>query len=149
MGERSIWIEIEVNGRVYKELVGVHETLLDVIREKLGLKGAKEGCGCGQCGACTLLLEGQPVNACLMLAVQADQKRVTTIEGLAPADGLHPIQKAFIEEHAVQCGYCTSGMILSSKAFLDKKLNARMKRFKRPSPVMPAVAPGIPRLFRR
>ena len=113
-------IEIEVNGSTYNLLVEAGDTLLDVLREKLELKGTKQGCENGQCGSCTVLLEEKPVNACLMLAVQVNKKRITTIEGLCSNDHLHPIQDAFIKAHAVQCGYCTPGMILTAKALLDK-----------------------------
>ncbi len=120
MNARFMWIEMEVNGRFHKKLVEVNETLLDLLRENLGLKGTKEGCGSGQCGACTVLLDGRPVNACLLLAVQANHKKITTIEGVSPAGALHPIQEAFVEEHAIQCGFCTPGMILSAKALLER-----------------------------
>jgi len=113
-------IEIEVNGSIYNLFVETSDTLLDVLREKLELKGTKQGCENGQCGSCTVLLEEKPVNACLMLAVQVNHKRITTIEGLYSNDRLHPIQDAFIKAHAVQCGYCTPGMILTTKALLDK-----------------------------
>jgi len=98
-------------------------TLLHLIREVLGLKGTKEGCGEGVCGACTVLLDGQAVNACLVLAVQAEGTELRTIEDLGTEGNLHLLQKAFIEAGAVQCGYCTPGMILSAKALLDKNAN--------------------------
>lgn len=113
-------IRLKVNGIYYALEVPVHKTLLQVLREDLGLTGTKEGCGEGECGACTVLVNGHPVTSCLMLAVQADGKEVTTIEGLAAGDELHPLQKAFIEHGAVQCGYCTPGMILSAKTLLDE-----------------------------
>ena len=118
--DTMIRIEIEVNGRIYNQLVRTNETLLDVLRERLGLKGTKQSCENGHCGSCTVLLEEKPINACLMLAVQANQKRITTIVGLFQKDRLHPIQDAFVKAHAVQCGYCTPGMILTAKALLDK-----------------------------
>jgi len=117
---KMIQIEIEVNGRIYSQPVKTNETLLDVLRERLGFKGTKQGCENGHCGSCTVLLDGKPINACLMLAVQVGQKKITTIEGLGSTDRLHPIQDAFIKAHAVQCGYCTPGMILTAKALLDK-----------------------------
>jgi carbon-monoxide dehydrogenase small subunit len=90
-----------------------------MLRDDLGLTGTKYGCGEGDCGACTVLLDDQPVNSCLVLAAQVDGRKVTTIEGLADGDQLHPLQSAFIEKGAIQCGFCTSGMILSAKALLD------------------------------
>jgi carbon-monoxide dehydrogenase small subunit len=97
---------------------------LDLLRDILGLTGTKEGCGRGECGACTILLDGEPVNACILYAAKLQGRRVETIEGVAAADGrLDPLQEAFLEEGAVQCGYCTPGMILSAKALLAK--NAR------------------------
>jgi carbon-monoxide dehydrogenase small subunit len=96
---------------------------LDVLRDLLGLTGTKEGCGRGECGACTILLDGEPVNACLLYAAKLQGRNVLTVEGLAPsggAVGLHPLQEAFLEEGAVQCGYCTPGMLLSAKALLDR-----------------------------
>jgi aerobic-type carbon monoxide dehydrogenase small subunit (CoxS/CutS family) len=120
MKEQILSIEIEVNGTLQHLKVVPHTTLLEILRGQLGLKGSKEGCGIGQCGACTVLLNGNPVNACLLLAVQADGQKVETIESLANQDQLHPLQAAFVDEHAVQCGFCTPGMLISSKALLDK-----------------------------
>jgi len=96
---------------------------LDVLREDLGLKGTKRGCDLGQCGACTVLLDGRPVLSCTLLSVQADGKKVTTIEGIASEGKLHPLQEAFVAEGATQCGFCTPGMILSAKALLDRNSN--------------------------
>ena len=96
-------------------------TLLDFLREDLGLKGTKRGCDSGQCGACTIIMDGKTVNACLILAIQADGKEILTIEGLSSGGRLHPLQEAFVEEGAVQCGFCVPGMILSAKALLDEK----------------------------
>ena len=96
-------------------------TLLHLLREVLELNGTKEGCGVGECGACTVIVDGDAVNSCLYPVLEAKGKSVTTIEGLAASDGtLHPLQQAFIENNGVQCGYCTSGMIMSAKALLDK-----------------------------
>ncbi|MGQ9630399.1 MAG: (2Fe-2S)-binding protein [bacterium] len=113
-------IRLMVNGEPRRLMVDPHRTLLDVIRNDLRLTGTKEGCGTGECGACTVLFEGKPVNSCLVLAVEADGKSITTIEGLAEDGQLHPLQKAFIDHGAIQCGFCTPGMILSAKALLDQ-----------------------------
>lgn len=113
-------ITLVVNDQQYDIAVLPHRTLLQVLREDLGLTGAKHGCGLGECGACTVLVDGVPVNSCLMLAVQAHGCKVTTIEGLALNGRLHPLQEAFVEHGAIQCGFCTPGMILSAKALLDK-----------------------------
>lgn len=113
-------IELEVNGRIHSLSVFPQRTLLEVLREDLGLTGTKEGCSEGECGVCTVLLDGVPVRSCLLLAVDVRGRKVTTIEGLAKDKELHPIQKAFIEEGAIQCGFCTPGMILSAKALLDQ-----------------------------
>ena len=100
--------------------VPVNRTMLDFLRDDLKLTGTKCGCGAGECGTCTILVNGEPVNSCLMLATDADGKEVTTIEGLSRDGDLHPLQKAFLAYGAIQCGYCTPGMILSSKALLDR-----------------------------
>jgi carbon-monoxide dehydrogenase small subunit len=113
-------INLKVNNQPYRLAVPPHRTLLEVIREDLGLTGTKEGCGLGDCGACTVLMDGQTVNSCLVLAAEADGKEITTIEGLAEGDRLHPIQQAFVDHGGLQCGFCTPGMILSAKALLDK-----------------------------
>jgi len=113
-------LKLRVNGEVYELEVPANRTLLDVIREECGLTGTKQGCGSGECGACTVLLNGEPVNSCLVLALQANGQNVTTIEGLSRGDKMHPIQEAFITHGAVQCGFCTPGMILVTKALLDK-----------------------------
>jgi len=113
-------IRLTVNGKNYEVQVKPSATLLDVIREDLGLTGTKEGCGVGECGACTVIIEGQAVNACIMLAIEANGKNITTIEGLADGEKLHPIQEAFVEVGGLQCGFCTPGMILSTKVLLDK-----------------------------
>jgi carbon-monoxide dehydrogenase small subunit len=112
-------ITLKVNGESYELLVEPRKILLDVIREDLCLTGTKRGCDTGDCGACTILMNGMPVNSCLVLAVDAQDKDILTIEGIAQNGRLHPIQEAFINHGAVQCGFCTPGMILSVKAFLD------------------------------
>ena len=114
-------VRITVNGKSYELSVRPHATLLEVIREDLGLTGTKEGCGVGECGACTIIMNGKSVNACLVLAPEADGKEITTIEGLADGDKLDPIQQAFYEIGGLQCGFCTPGMIMSTKALLADK----------------------------
>lgn len=117
-------IHITVNHKPFELAVEPNQTLLEVIREKLGLTGTKAGCFVGDCGACTVLLDEKPVNSCLVLAVQADGKQVTTIEGLETPQGLHPLQTAFVDKGAIQCGYCTPGMILTAKSLLDRNPRA-------------------------
>ncbi|MBC7323728.1 MAG: (2Fe-2S)-binding protein [Moorella sp. (in: Bacteria)] len=113
-------LKLKVNGAEYEIEAPADITLLELLRENLGLTGTKEGCGKGECGACTVLLDGQAVNSCLIPAARAQGSEVVTIEGLAAPDGkLHPLQEAFISEGAVQCGFCTPGMIMSAKALLD------------------------------
>jgi carbon-monoxide dehydrogenase small subunit len=113
-------IQVIVNGEVHELSVEPRKTLLELLREDLDLTGTKRGCDNGECGACTVLLDGQPVNACVVLAVEVDGKKVVTIEGLAEGSRLHPLQEAFIRQGAVQCGYCSPGMILTAKAFLEE-----------------------------
>jgi len=113
-------IELTINDEPYQFQVEPQTTLLELLREELRLTGTKEGCGMGDCGVCTVLMDGKPVNSCLMLATDAEGRRITTIEGLAAGGELHPVQKAFIDEAAVQCGFCSPGMILSAKALLDE-----------------------------
>jgi len=114
---------ITVNDERHELVVDSRRTLLHVLREDLGLTGTKEGCGEGECGACAVILDGKLVNSCLVLALEADGGAVTTIEGMARGAELHPIQKAFIERGAIQCGFCTPGMILAAKALLDENPN--------------------------
>ena len=113
-------IRLAVNGEEYDLVVAPNQTLLKVLRDDLGLTGAKEGCGEGACGACTVLLDGQPVRSCLTLAVEVQGRVITTIEGLATDGALHPVQQAFVEHGAIQCGFCSPGMILVAKALLDE-----------------------------
>ena len=113
-------VHLTVNGEGHELFAEPKKTLLDLLREDLDLIGTKRGCDHGECGACTVLMNGQPVNACLVLAVEADGKDVLTIEGLAAGTHLHPLQEAFIQHGAVQCGYCSPGMILTAKALLDE-----------------------------
>lgn len=116
-------IRLIVNGESYTLAVEPCESLLDVLRDKLSLTGTKKGCNRGDCGACTIIMDGKTVNSCLVLAVEAGDKEVLTIEGLANKGQLHPIQEAFVQQGAVQCGYCTPGMIMSAKALLDENPN--------------------------
>ena len=114
-------IMLKVNGEALSVFVQPTDTLVDVLREKLDLIGTKKACDVGDCGACTILMDGKPVNSCLILAMDAEGRDIMTIEGLEGKDGtLHPIQEAFIRNGAVQCGFCTPGMILSAKALLDE-----------------------------
>lgn len=113
-------ISFTLNNKPYQIGIKNNTTLLSLIRDTFGLTGTKEGCGSGDCGACTVLVDGKPVNSCIYLAVDINGKNVVTIEGIC-GNGLHPIQESFIEEGAVQCGYCTPGFILTTKALLDKK----------------------------
>ena len=112
-------VSIELNGNDVRREVPASRTLIDFLRDDLGLTGTKEGCGKGECGSCTVLVDGKPVNSCLLLAYQANGCKVMTIEGLEENGNLHPLQEAFIEEGAVQCGFCTPGMIMAAKAILD------------------------------
>jgi len=113
-------IRIVVDGEDHELLVRPNELLVDLLRDRLDWTGTKVGCGTGDCGACTVLVDGKPRNSCLTLAIEMDGKNILTIEGVARRGELHPIQRAFIEEGAVQCGFCTPGMILSAKALLDE-----------------------------
>lgn len=113
-------LELRVNGNDHTVMVEPRDTLADVLRKQLGLIGTKEGCGHGECGACTVLVDGRPVVSCITLSVSCQGKDILTIEGLAENGKLHAIQQAFIDNGAVQCGFCTPGMILSAKALLDE-----------------------------
>lgn len=116
-------LRAKVNGKLINLPVSPQRRLLDVLRDDLGLTGVKEGCSEGECGACTVLINGKPVNSCLVLAPEANGAEIITIEGLTCENGLHPLQQAFLDAGAVQCGFCTPGMILSAKALLDAKPN--------------------------
>ena len=113
-------ITLRVNGRAYTGTVEARMTLADFLRESLGLTGTHVGCEHGVCGACTVLDDGQPVRSCLLLAVQVDGSSLTTVEGLADGDRLHPLQQAFWDHHGLQCGFCTPGILLTAKAFLEE-----------------------------
>ncbi len=116
---RELVVHYTINGRAYQASIEPHRTLLEVVRDELRLTGAKEGCGTGDCGACSMIVNGRLLTSCLMLAAQADGAEIVTIEGLARDGRLHPVQQAFIDKGAVQCGFCTPGMILAGKALLD------------------------------
>jgi carbon-monoxide dehydrogenase small subunit len=113
-------VALEINGLVYDLVISHRDLLVDVLRKKLGLTGTKKGCGNGDCGACTVLVEGEPTLSCLTLAITCNGKKITTVEGLAQGGQLHPLQEAFINHGAIQCGYCTPGMLMSAKGLLDK-----------------------------
>jgi carbon-monoxide dehydrogenase small subunit len=118
---KKIDIKIQVNGTWHELAVAPGDRLVDVLRDQLNLTGTKEGCGEGECGTCTVNLNGQAVLSCLMLAVQADNGTILTIEGLQKGSELHPLQKAFVSEAAVQCGYCTPGMIMAANALINNE----------------------------
>lgn len=125
--------EIEFTLNENKTIVTIedHWTLLHLLREELGFLGTKEGCGSGECGACTVIVDGNAVNSCLFLAAEIDESEVLTIEGLAAPDGtLHPIQQSFVDNGAIQCGFCSPGMIMSAKALLDENPNATLEDIK-------------------
>jgi carbon-monoxide dehydrogenase small subunit len=126
-------IELHINGIAYDVMVSPEDLLIDVLREKLDLTGTKKGCGQGDCGTCTVLIDGRRALACLTLAIACQGRQVLTIEGLEQQGRLHPIQQAFIDHGAVQCGYCTPGMVMSAKALLDEN----------PSPTEHEIKAGI------
>lgn len=112
-------IELNINGQGYEVAVDTHRTLLEVLREDFAFTGTKEGCGLGECGTCTVLINGKAVNACTVLAVETVGKEIFTVEGLAQGEELHPLQKSFVDHGAIQCGFCTPGMLMSAKALLE------------------------------
>lgn len=116
----KIALALTVNGKEYTLSVMPEARLIDVLREEMDLTGTKEGCGIGECGACTVILDGKAVNSCLVLAASADGKKIITVEGLEQNGKLHPLQEFFLKKSAVQCGFCTPGMLMSAKALLDK-----------------------------
>ena len=116
-------LKFTVNGKSHALLVQSHERLLDVLRDRLGLKGTKEGCSTGDCGICAVLMNGKLVNSCLIFAIQARNKEIVTIEGIGTPENLHPLQRAFMKWNASQCGYCIPAMILASKQLLDRNPN--------------------------
>jgi carbon-monoxide dehydrogenase small subunit len=124
-------VVLRVNGEEQELLIHPHRTLAEVLREDLQLTGTKESCNEGACGTCTVLLDGEPVRSCLLLAADAEGREITTIEGLAEEGKLHPLQAAFVEHYAIQCGFCTPGMILTAKALLDANPNPTDKEIRR------------------
>ena len=112
-------VKLTVNNESFEVAINLNRTLLEVLREELSLTGTKESCGQGACGSCTVLLDGLPVRSCLLLAVEAEGREITTIEGLSQGEKLHPVQEAFIEHHAIQRGFCSPGMILTATALLE------------------------------
>jgi aerobic carbon-monoxide dehydrogenase small subunit len=119
----SVRVSTTINGDAVEYLCDAEETLLDVLRDRLALTGSKEGCGTGDCGACSVTLDGRLVCSCLVLGAEAEGREVNTIEGIADGDKLHPLQRKFIEHAALQCGICTPGFLVSSKALLEKNPN--------------------------
>jgi aerobic-type carbon monoxide dehydrogenase small subunit (CoxS/CutS family) len=117
---KEAWIQVNVNDKTHRLKVKSHWTLLDVLRKEIGLTGTKKFCARGSCGACTVIMDGKAVYACSRLAIEADNKKILTIEGLLQGEKLHPIQEAFLEHDGMQCGFCTPGQIMSVKALLDK-----------------------------
>jgi carbon-monoxide dehydrogenase small subunit len=118
--EMKTLINLKVNGKDHELAVEANQVLVDVLRYDLELTGTKKGCGTGECGACTVILNGKPVNACLVLAIQANGAEILTIEGLRPEQGLHPLQQAFVDKGAIQCGFCSPGMILTASNLLQR-----------------------------
>jgi carbon-monoxide dehydrogenase small subunit len=129
-GIRKTQLRMKVNGKSIEIMVNPTWTLLRVLREDLGLRGTKKGCEQGDCGACTIIMGGKAVNACLILAPQAESKEIETIEGLGTPESLHPLQESFLRCGAVQCGFCTPGMLMSAKALLDKNPHPTIKEIR-------------------
>jgi carbon-monoxide dehydrogenase small subunit len=123
MKSNTLSIRFTINGERKKLDIPAGMTALELIRDRLELKGTKEGCGIGECGACTIVVDGRAVNACLMFAAQLDGREIFTVESLAQTDQLHPIQEAFARQHSVQCGFCTPGLLMSARALLAEKSN--------------------------
>jgi xanthine dehydrogenase YagT iron-sulfur-binding subunit len=119
-GPEEVPVTLRVNGRLYEVCVEPRRTLLSVLREELGLTGAKRGCGRGECGACTVIVDGETVYSCTMLAIDCEGREIRTVEGLAEGDRLHPVQEAFIEHDGYQCGFCTPGQVMAAVALLER-----------------------------
>jgi len=127
MNPEKLSINFTLNAKRLKLEIPASITVLELLRDIVELKGTKEGCGIGECGACTIQVDGKAVNSCLMLAAQLDEREVLTVEGLSPSEKLHPIQEAFLKKHAVQCGFCTPGLLMSTKALLEENPNPDRK----------------------
>ena len=125
---RKVHVQTKINGEDVEFLCEPRQSLLEVLRDVLGMTGTKEGCNDGNCGACTVLMDGRIVDSCCVLGVEAESSELTTIEGVAGADGLHPIQQSFLEQAALQCGICTPGFIVAAKALLDAEPNPSEQR---------------------
>lgn len=123
-------VEFTLNGKPVSLSVSLSDTLLDVLRDRLYMTGTKKGCGKGECGACTVLLDGEAVNSCLVPIMKVSGRKVETIEGIGSSENLHPLQETFVDKAAVQCGFCTPGMILSAKALLDKTTQPTTQQIK-------------------
>ena len=128
---KEVEVELSVNGKKYQLKIEPWRTLVEVLRERLGLVGTKKSCNEGECGACTVMMDGKAVTSCLVLALDAQGKDVITIEGLSQGEALDPIQESFLKHGGVQCGYCTSGMIMSAKALLDENPNPTLDETRR------------------
>jgi len=140
-------LKFTVNGKKHALVVQSHERLLDVLRDRLGLKGTKEGCSTGDCGICAVLMDGKLVNSCLIFAIQARNKEIVTIEGVGTAEKLHPIQRAFMKWNASQCGYCIPAMILASKELLERNPNPTMEDIKKATSGIICRCTGYVKIF--
>ena len=140
-------LKLTVNGKEHALVVQSHERLLDVLRDRLGLKGTKEGCSTGDCGTCAVLMNGKLVNSCLVLAIQARDKKIVTIEGVGTAENPHPIQRAFMKWNASQCGYCIPAMILASKELLDRNPDPTTEEIKRATSGIICRCTGYVKIF--
>jgi carbon-monoxide dehydrogenase small subunit len=131
MQKVEVEIDLKVNGRNYTLQIAPWRTLLEVLRENLGLVGTKKSCNEGECGACTVIMDGRAVASCLVLAIDAQGREILTIEGLSEGERIHPIQESFLKHGAVQCGFCTPGMVMSAKALLDENPNPTLEEIRR------------------